>query len=54
MSAPAIRADAHQRPAMGASQSIFALEIGANSSCSSFCDFLSINSRCGEGCADLP
>lgn len=54
MSAPALRAEARQRPERAANQGQCAQEIGANAVRVSSCEFLKLNSRCGGGYADLP
>jgi len=54
MSASARRANARQRPAKAVNRGQHAQKIGKNALQVSSCEFLTFNSRCGGGCADLP
>lgn len=54
MSAPAIRAGTHQWPEMAAHQGKIAQEFGESWSQILFCESITLNSRAGGGCADLP
>lgn len=54
MSASAMRADARQRPEKAANRGQYAQQIGENALQVSSCEFLSLNSRYGGGCADHP
>ena len=54
MSAPAMRASARQQPSEAANHSQHDQEIGSNELQVSSYEFLTLNSRCGGGCADLP
>ena len=54
MSAPAMRANACQRPEKAVNRGQYAHKIGKNALQVSSCEFLTFNSRCGGGCADLP
>ena len=54
MSAPAVRANAHQQPEKAKNQSKYAQEFGENALQVSLSQFLLFNSSCSGGCADLP
>ena len=54
MSASARRANALQQPEKAANQGNKAQEIGESALQVSLREFLTFNSRCGRGCADLP
>jgi hypothetical protein len=54
MRAPAMRANARQRPEKALNRGQHAQNIGKNALQVSSCEFLTFNSRCGGGCADLP
>ena len=54
MSASAMRENARQRPVTAENQNDYAQEIGENALRVSSCEFLSLNSCFGGGCADTP
>lgn len=54
MSAPAVRVNAHQRHEMALNPGGFASQNALGSSQFPLFEFSSLNSRHGEGCADLP
>jgi len=54
MSAPARRANALQRPVKAANGGPYGRKIAGKALLVSLCGFLTVDSRCGEGCADFP
>ena len=54
MSAPARRVNALQRPVKAANGRHYGRKIAGKALLVSLCGFLTVDSRCGGGCADLP